>query len=475
MTTFLDVVPLLWPFFLAYFTILNCGYLLLNVVALASLKRQMDSQVFAEHPRVYTTLKPPVSLLVPAYNESATIAASVRSMLQLTYDQFEIVVINDGSTDDTLEELRREFGLVAFPEAYRDSVQTKPIRGIYYSTTHRNLRVIDKENGGKADSLNAGINAARYPLFCAVDADSILQRNSLDLIVEPFIEDDRTIAAGGTIRILNGCEAKDGFLVSVGLPKNPLALLQIVEYLRAFLFGRLGWSPLNAMLVISGAFGLFRKSSVIEAGGYRTDTVGEDMELVMRLHRMHRQKRIPYRIVFVPNPICWTEAPESLRVLGNQRKRWQRGLSECLWMNIGLLFSRNGGWVGWLAFPFTFIFEWAGVVLELAGYAFMAVGFWLGIVSTPVLLAFTVVAILLGILLSVSSLLLEEMSFHLYPRYRQLAALLAMAVLENFGYRQLALVWRFQGMLQWLFRTKGRWGKMHRTAQWNRSLNQDGL
>jgi cellulose synthase/poly-beta-1,6-N-acetylglucosamine synthase-like glycosyltransferase len=473
MSAYLDVVHAFGPFFLVYFAILNCGYLFLNGIALVGLKRQMDRQVFSDHPRVYTALKPPISMLVPAYDEAATIAASVRSMLQLTYDQFEIIVVNDGSRDGTLEELHREFKLVPFPEAYRNSIQTKPILGIYYSTVHRNLRVIDKENGGKADSLNAGINAARYPLFCAVDADSILQRNSLDLIAEPFIEDDRTIAAGGTIRILNGCKAKDGFLVSVGLPNNPLALMQIVEYLRAFLFGRLGWSPLNAMLVISGAFGLFRKSSVIEAGGYRTDTVGEDMELVMRLHRMHRQKRIPYRIVFISNPICWTEAPESLHVLGNQRRRWQRGLSECLWLNIGLLFSRNGGWVGWLAFPFTFTFEWIGVILELSGYVFMAAGFWLGVVSGPMLLAFTIVAILLGILLSVSSLLLEEMSFHLYPRYRQLAVLLAMSILENFGYRQLTLVWRFQGMLQWLFRTKGQWGKMHRTARWNDSINPD--
>ncbi len=473
MNQYADMVLVLELFFLIYFALLNGGYLFLNAVAMISLKRQMDRQVYADHPRIYTALKPPVSLLVPAYNEAATIAASVRSMLQLSYDEFEVIVINDGSLDGTLEELQRQFGLVPFPGACRSGIKTQPVRGMWYSTVHRNLRVIDKENGGKADSLNAGINASRYPLFCAVDADSILQRNSLDLIVEPFVEDDRTIAAGGTIRILNGCKASDGFLVSVGLPNKLLPMLQIVEYLRAFLFGRLGWSPLNAMLVISGAFGLFRKSSVIEVGGYRTDTVGEDMELVMRLHRIHRQKRIPYRIVFVPNPICWTEAPESLRVLKNQRMRWQRGLSESLLMNRTLLFSRNGGWVGWIAFPFTFVFEWAGVFIELAGYMFIFAGFWLGIVSGAALLAFAVVSVLLGVLLSVSALLMEEMSFHLYPRYRQLFWLLAMAVLENFGYRQLNLVWRFHGMLRWLFGTQAQWGKMTRSAKWNRSIRPD--
>lgn len=467
MNYFVEAMLSLQWFFLLYFIAVNSGYLMLNVLSFINMRRHIDTQVFDDLPQAYNNFKPPISLLVPAYNEAPTIAASVRSMLQLTYHEFEIIVINDGSKDETMAELQREFDLIPFAEAYWRKLPTEKVCGIWRSMRYPNLRVIDKENGGKADALNAGINASRYPLFCAVDADSILQRNSLQLIVQPFIEDTRTIAAGGTVRVVNGCEVSGGFLTSVGLPHKLLPKLQIVEYLRAFLFGRLGWSPLNAMLIISGAFGMFRKASVIDAGGYRTDTVGEDMELVVRLHRLHRRQRIPYRIIFVPNPVCWTEVPETLSVLKNQRVRWQRGLSESLMMNLGLLFSPRGGWAGWLAFPFTLIFEWFGPLIEVSGYVFMITGFWFGVVSLPAFLAFTLLAIVLGILLSVSSLMLEEMSFHLYPRPRQLALLFLMSVVENFGYRQMTLYWRFSGLVQWLFGARTKWGSMPRSASWH--------
>lgn len=466
MISFVDALLALQWFFLLYFIAVNGGYLLLNVLSFINMRHYLKAQILGDLPQAYTNFKPPISLLVPAYNEAATISASVRSLLQLTYYEFEIIVINDGSKDETLAELQREFELIPFAEAYWNKLPTQPVHSIWRSRRHPNLRVIDKQNGGKADALNVGINAARYPLFCAVDADSILQRNSLQLIVQPFVEDARTIAAGGTVRVVNGCEARGGFLTSVGLPHKLLPMFQIVEYLRAFLFGRLGWSPLNAMLVISGAFGLFRKASVIEAGGYRSDTVGEDMELVMRLHRLHREQRIPYRIVFVPNPVCWTEVPETLRVLKSQRTRWQRGLSESLVLNRDLLFSRRGGWVGWFAFPFTLLFEWLGPLIEVSGYVFMIAGFWLGVVSLPAFLAFTLVAIMLGVLLSVSALMLEEMSFHLYPRFRQLALLVLMAIVENFGYRQLTMLWRLSGLMHWAFGAKAKWGTMTRSASW---------
>ncbi len=471
MTIYLEAMVALQGFFLLYFLVVNSGYLMLNMLAYVGMRRHLGGQILESIPQAYASFMPPVSVLVPAYNEARTIASSVLSQLQLTYHEFEVIVINDGSTDDTMAALKREFDLLPFPEAYWHKLPTQKVRGVWRSTRHPNLRVIDKENGGKADALNAGINASRYPLFCAVDADSVLQRDSLQLIAMPFLEDTRTIAVGGTIRVVNGCEVSGGFLGTVGLPRTVLPALQIVEYLRAFLFGRLGWSELNAMLVISGAFGLFRKSSVIEAGGYRTDTVGEDMELVMRLHRVHRQRAIPYRIVYVPNPVCWTEVPESMRVLKNQRTRWQRGLAESLTMNMGLMFCARGGWAGWVAFPFNVVFEWLGPIVEVSGYAFMILGFWYGVVSQPAFFAFTLVAVVLGVLQSTSALLLEEMSFHLYPEPRQVFALFLMSVLENFGYRQLTLVWRLQGLLQWMFGTRPKWGKMTRSANWD----QDGL
>lgn len=452
--------------FLLYFIGLNCGYLALNFLSLISLSKLMRIRMVDELPQVYSGLTPPISLLVPAYNEQASIASSVHSMLQLSYQEFEIVVINDGSKDDTLKVLEQEFALIPFPEAYRQRLKTQPVRGIYRSTLYNNLRVIDKENGGKADSLNAGINTARYPLFCGVDADSILQRDSLQRMAQPFLEDTRVVAAGGSIRIANGCQVSNGFLQKVDLPKKILPLLQIVEYLRAFLFGRMGWSPLNAMLIISGAFGLFKKEAVIEAGGYRTGTIGEDMELVVRIHRLYRRAKKPYRIVFVPDPICWTEAPEDLATLKNQRIRWQRGLLESLSLNLGLLCHYRGGAAGWLAFPFMLLFEALGPIIELAGYLFMFALFLSGMISSQALWVFLFVAIGFGILLSVSSLLLEEITFHIYPRPRHLLLLLLIVLLENFGYRQINSWWRFIGIVRWLRGGQAKWGDMKRSGAW---------
>lgn len=453
---------------LIYFAGLNLTYLGLNVISLVVILRDKRRNITGGLAELYTGLEPPISVLVPAYNEEATISTSVRSMLQLAYPALEIIVINDGSRDGTLEVLRRDFGLLPFPEAYRKKLPVRRIRGIYRSTVHPNLRVIDKENGGKADSLNAGINAARYPLVCGVDADSILQHDSLQRLVRPFMDDPRVIAAGGTVRIANGCVVSGGFLESVGLPQNHLALFQIVEYLRAFLFGRMGWSPLNAMLIISGAFGMFKKEAVIDAGGYRTDTVGEDMELVARLHRLNRVAKWPYRIVFLPDPICWTEAPEDLRTLRNQRIRWQRGLMESLWLNRALLCHRRGGAVGWLAFPVMLLFEGLGPLIETAGYLFMTLAFIVGAISWPAFAAFLLVALGLGLLLSASALLLEEITFHAYPRTSQLLTLMAGMVGENLGYRQLNSWWRLRGLWLWLIRTKGGWGEMRRKASWHR-------
>ena len=455
-------------FFLLYFIGINTGYILLNLLSFGSLQRYIRSHGDAAALRLYAGFEPPVSILVPAYNEEANIAASVQSLLQLSYPEYEVIVVNDGSKDKTLECLQREFRLVPFPEAYWARLVVKPVRQIYRSTLHHNLRVIDKDNGGKADALNAAINAARYPLICGIDADSVLERTSLQRVVRPFLENPFTIATGGTVRIANGCRVEDGFLTQVGLPRKLLPLFQIVEYLRAFLFGRLGWSVLNAMLIISGAFGVFRKESVVAAGGYRTDTVGEDMELIVRLHRVNRLAGTPYRITFVPDPVCWTEAPESLKVLKTQRVRWQRGLSESLMMNRELLLHPRGGAAGWFAFPFMVVFEWLGPLIEVAGYVLMTAGFVLGIISLDAFVAFIVVAIAFGVMLSTSALLLEELSFHVYTRPRELVALLAASLLENFGYRQLNSLWRLWGLWHWAVDAKAHWGEMTRSPEWHR-------
>ena len=375
----------------------------------------------------------------------------MRTLLNLDFPEFEVVVVNDGSQDNTLATLQREFSLMLFPEAYWQRIKGKGVRAIYRSATNPNLRVIEKENGGKADALNAGINASRYPLFCAVDADSILQRDGLRRAVRPFLENPLTVASGGAVRIANDCGVKDGFVTSIELPKSWLALMQIVESQRTFLFGAMGWSALNAVLIISGAFGLFRKETVIEAGGYNTDTSGEDMELIVRLHYMLRVKGSQYHITFVLDPIFWTIAPEKSRALKTKRTGWQRRMAESLTLNMPLLFNSKGGTVSWLAFPFVTLFEWLGPMFEVMGYIFMISGFALGLISWQVFAVFLLVAIGFGMLLSGTALLLEELSFHIYPKPSQLLKLLLVVLLENFGYRQRVSLWRFIGLMRWLY------------------------
>lgn len=454
-------------FFLCYFVALQLGYIVLNLLSFGALRSHMESAPVDRLSQVFSGLEPPITIVVPAYNEAANIVGSLRSLLQLNYPEFEVVVCNDGSKDDTLELLKREFQLVGYPETREAAIATRAVRGTYRSRTRPNLRVIDKDNGGRADALNAAINIGQYPLVCAIDADSILQRDSLYLVVQPFMMDSDVVAAGGTIRVANGCEVRNGFLVNVGLPRSPLALFQIVEYLRAFLFGRVGWNRLNALLIISGAFGVFRRNAVIEAGGYNTVTLGEDMELTVRLHRHLLASGRRYRITFVPDPVCWTEVPQDLGTFGRQRARWHRGLSESLWWHRGLLVS--GGMTGWVAFPYAVIFEWLAPVVELAGYVFMIAAWWLGTISVEAFLAFLAAAIGMGVLLSVTAMLLEEMSYHVYPKLRQFFALLAVAFVENLGFRQLTTIWRLQGLLQWAFRRKAVWGEMKRSGAWQKS------
>ena len=452
-----------WLFF-GYFIAIYAVYAGLNVLAMIQVRRYLRIASFTDADNVFSSLDLPISVIVPAYNESSTIITATRAMLQLEYPDYEVLIVNDGSRDDTLEKLQREFQLQPFPEAYRQRVPCKPVRGVYRSLRYPSLRVIDKENGGsKADALNAGINACRYPLFCAVDADSVLDLASLRRAVRPFLEDPDTVAAGGTVRIANGCRVRGGFLEQVGLADNFLAQVQVVEYLRAFLFGRMGWDYLNAVLIVSGAFGVFDKEAVVAVGGYRSDAIGEDMELILRLHRLMRERGRRYRITFVPDPICWTDAPEDLRTLRKQRVRWHHGLAQSLSLHRGLFFRRHGGAVSWLAMPFFYVFELLGPAVETAGYVFMLVAALFGWIDWSVTGLFFSLAVGLGVMLSTSALLLEEISFHVYPRTRDLPRLYVVAIVENFGYRQLTVVWRLEGLLGWFRGRMPEWGEMKRS------------
>lgn len=445
-----------------YFVALNSYYLGLNFAALFFLRKRNENRVFTDMPKTFSGYELPISIIVPAYNEEKTIEASVRALIQMNYPQFEVIVVNDGSTDSTMQVLIEAFDLMHYPEAYRRTLEVRAVHGFYRSARYPNIRVIDKENGGKSDALNAGINTARYPLFCCIDADSILTRENMVHVAFEFLEDATTVACGGTIRVANGCEFKSGLLRTVGLPRNPLALIQTIEYLRAFLFGRLGWVSLNGLLIISGSFSLFRKKDVVTVGGYSSRTVSEDMELIVRLHRHFRLSRQPYRIFAVPEPICFTEVPEDLRSLRNQRVRWQRGLAESMAMNSQLLFHPRAGTVGWLAYPLNIIFEWIGPLFELGGYLFFIIGFFVGFISLQATLAFLILSVGFSLFISIVTLFLEEFSFHVYPKPGNLIRLFFAAILENLGFRQLNTFWRVQGILGWLFRRQRAWGRIER-------------
>ncbi len=447
---------------LGYFIVLNTGYFITGLFAFRSLRRYIRRLRSLDiEDLLGSTGMPPITLIAPAFNEEATCVEATRSLLTLRYGDMEVLVCNDGSKDATLERLREAFDLQPAYRLQTGNISTATVRGVYHSRTHAALWVIDKQNGGKADTLNAGLNYCRTPLFCAMDADSLLEREALTRIVRPFVEDANTIAAGGVIRIVNGCTVREGAVVEVRLPKDLLPRFQVLEYLRAFLAGRMGWHELRATLIISGAFGVFKRELVVEVGGYSTDTVGEDMELVVRLHRHCLERGIPYSIGFVPDPVAWTECPVSLKVLGRQRDRWQRGLIETLARHRRMLFNPRYGRVGMLAFPYFVFLEMLSPIVEVFGYLGFLLALALHRVSGLYAVAFLSVAIGLGLALSFTAVALEELGFRRYPRRSDLYRLIWLAVAENFGYRQLTAIWRLRGVFKFLRRSKG-WGGMER-------------
>lgn len=410
----------------------------------------------------YADLAPPIAIIAPAYNEEQTIIESVEALLALHYPDFEVLVINDGSKDATLAKLIDHYGLRPVQRYHDLKVQNRPIRGLYANPAHPRLLVIDKENGGKADAMNAGVNVARAPLVCVIDADTLLESDALIRVVRPFIEDPvRTVAVGGTIRIANGCRIENGRVVDARLPRNIVALFQVVEYLRAFLMARFGLSQMRTLMIISGAFGLFRRSSAVEVGGFSQNTVGEDMELVVKLHRHMRDQKRDYRIVYIPEPVSWTEAPESLKILGNQRARWQRGSLETFRKHGDMVLNPKYGRIGFLGFGQVLVVDVIGPIVEILGYALVPPLWLLGLISFEYLLAFLAVVFTFGVFISVATLVLEEIQLRRLKNARDLATLTIAAVAENFGYRQLNNFWRLRGWWQFVRKKQG-WGTMVR-------------
>jgi cellulose synthase/poly-beta-1,6-N-acetylglucosamine synthase-like glycosyltransferase len=448
---------------LDYFLVINTCYLLLMATAAAELWRYHREKPSGSHQRELSAeLMPRITMLVPAYNEATTIEPSLRALLTLDYADLEVVVVDDGSTDGTVDLMVDAFDLIEVQPIHHRHLATERVETIYRSRRFPHLVIATKSNGGKSDALNAALNLATGELVCAVDADTIIEHDALPRLVRPFVRSDDVVAAGATVRVANGCAIRFGRIVDERPPNRPLGGIQAMEYLRSFLFGRLGWNRLGGNLVISGACGLFRRDALIDSGGY-ADTVGEDMELIVRLRRLGYEQNRPSRIEFVPDPVAWTEVPESLAELGRQRDRWHRGLTDVLWRHRRLMLNPRYGLLGMVCFPAFLLVEWLGPIVEALGLVAVPVGLLLDVIDVPFALLFIAAAYGLGLVQSAVALLLEELVFRRYGRPGRRAMLLLWAVFEAFGYRQLTVFWRLRGIVGFV-RGRTEWGAMRRTG-----------
>ncbi len=464
-----ELSPMVDAGVLTYFVALQTFYTVLIALAVVEIARHQARRLPELDPTILLEKStPPITILVPARNEEKHVVDTVLGLLALEYAKFEILVINDGSTDETLQKLRDEFALQPDTRPIRQSIPTAEVRGIFRSMTHPNMRVLDKMGAGKADALNAGINAARTPIFCSIDADTVVIRDGLLRMSEAFIhEPEEVVAVGGTVRVANGCEINRGIVEQINPPDGWLAKFQQVEYLRSFIFGRLGLNRLGGNLIISGAFGLFSRKAVVDVGGYDTSTVAEDMELVVKLQRYVRHHG--GRVVQLSEPIAYTEVPERLADLATQRARWHRGMAETMWKHRSMIGRPRYGLSGSVVMPLFILFELLGPVLEVLGYAWFIAALVFGFADAKFALAFFVVALLWGTLLTIWSVVADRWTYRRQTGQGSGRRMLLVAVLENLGYRQMTLLFRLRGLYQFL-RGNREWGHIERRGHGRQSL-----
>jgi cellulose synthase/poly-beta-1,6-N-acetylglucosamine synthase-like glycosyltransferase len=410
---------------------------------------------------------PGISVIAPAYNEAANIIENVRSMLSIHYNNLELIIINDGSKDDSLQKLITAYDLYKTDIFIAGQIPTKKIRGIYKSKNlvYKKLVIVDKENGGKADALNVGVNLSKHEYIVCVDVDCVLEQDALLKMIKPFLEESkvRVIASGGVIRIANSCKIENGKLIEVNLPKKFLPRVQTLEYIRAFLLGRMAWSRLNGLLLISGAFGAFDKEIVIKCGGYNVKTVGEDMELIVRMRRYMEEHKLPYKVTFIPDPLCWTEAPSTYTILGRQRNRWTRGTIETLRMHKIMFFNPRYGMLGMISYPYWFFFEFMAPVIEFGGLALFIIFAVVGLVQWSSFFILLGCILFFGFLYSTFAILMEVLTYNQYKAKGDITKLIITAFLEPFIFHPFVVWSAIKGNIDYL-RKKNSWGEMTRTG-----------
>jgi cellulose synthase/poly-beta-1,6-N-acetylglucosamine synthase-like glycosyltransferase len=452
--------------FIYYTLFVVVVYLSLALLSRKAYRTFKDANIYTDYAYLSKSeYAPMVSVIAPAYNESVTIVENVKSLISLKYNHLEIIVVNDGSKDDTMEKLIREFDLKLDDMKPLGKLESNRIKGVYTSKKFslRKLIVIDKENGGKADALNAGINYSRSGLVACIDVDCILQPDSLVKMVKPFVLSNKTIAVGGVVRVLNDSIVDGGNIVKVRQSRNFWVRFQILEYVRAFMLGRMAWSKLNGLILISGAFGLFRRDVLIACGGYDTNTVGEDMELIVRMRRYMHEKKMPYKVKYIPEPLCWTEVPSNLSILKKQRSRWTRGTIETLLKHKDVFFKRKYGIMGMISFPFWLLFEWFAPLLEFVGIVSLIVLSFLGLVDWNQTFLMLGLVYSFAVFFSALTLLAEEKSYFNYTNRNDIFRILITALLEPIVFHPLIVYYAILGNIDML-RGKKSWGDMKRTG-----------
>ncbi|RZK59548.1 MAG: glycosyltransferase family 2 protein [Pedobacter sp.] len=451
---------------LLYSIVLLSLYVFIGLYSIGEIRKYLFKNSFTDYRALASSTQAPgMSILAPAYNEGANVIENVRSLLSIHYNNLEVIIINDGSKDDSLEKLIAAYDLYKSDFFVNQQVATKPVRGVYKSRAkkYRKLIVVDKVNGGKADALNVGINISQKEYIVCIDVDCILEQDALLKLAKPFLEntDKRVIATGGVIRIANGCTIEDGMLVKINLPNTFLPRMQTLEYIRAFLLGRMAWSRLNGLLLISGAFGAFDKEIAVKCGGYDHNTVGEDMELVVRMRRYMEELNQPYKVSFIPDPLCWTEAPVSFKILGRQRNRWARGTIETLRMHKVMFFNPKYGLLGMLSYPYWFFFEYLAPIIEFVGMSCFIVLALFGLTNWYFFFGLLGLVFSFGIMYSIFAILMEVLTYNQYSRYRDIARLIGTALIEPFVFHPFVVWSSIKGNID-LYQKKNSWGEMTR-------------
>ena len=451
---------------LIYAVLIMSSYLILAYLSIKELKEYIKKNSFINYEILLSSENAPyLSLIAPAYNEGLTIGENVKSLLSLNYNNYEVLVVNDGSKDHSMEILISTYDLEAVEMDVIAHLPTKEIRGIYKSknAAYKKLTVIDKENGGKADALNVGLNLSKHPYAVCIDVDCILDKDSLLKLAKPFLEssEKRVIATGGVVRIANQCVIEDGRLVDINVPSKILPRIQVLEYLRAFLLGRMAWERLDGLLLISGAFGAFDREIAINAGGYNTKTVGEDMELVVRMRRYMLERKLPYTVSYIPDPLCWTEAPDNASIFKKQRSRWMRGTIETLWIHRKMFFNPKYKLLGMVSVPYWTFFEFLAPFIEFMGLLITILFVFLGILNLKTFLLLFLLVYIFAAMFSVMALLSEELTYHKYPRFKDFFKLLGAALIEPLYFHPLAVYAALIGYWEKL-NGKKTWGEMTR-------------